>query len=384
MRRPGPCPFAYPKEMYHPEKPFNALPDLPPDLSALQTPEMFSRLIAAHRGLAELKGYCQTLPNPELLLNAIILQESKDSSEIENIVTTQDELFRAAAVEMASDPSATPGPAKEVLRYREAVYHGSALLKDRGLITTNMLAEIVQRLKENDAGVRKNAVAIGSSSSRKVIYTPPQGETLLRQKLYALESFINDDQGSAAGIDPLVRMALVHYQFEAIHPFYDGNGRTGRILNVLYLMHQGLLDYPILYLSAYILQQKPEYYRLLQGVTETGAWAEWVNFMLEAVRATSLTTLGLVREINELLERLANTAKTEMQNGYSRDLIRLIFRQPYCKIQFVVNEGLASRATASKYLAELERVGILKSTQVQREKYFINYQLLELLASFRP
>jgi len=370
--------------MNDPEKPFNALPDLPPDLSVLQTPEMFSRIIAAHRGLAELKGYCRTLPNPDLLLNSIILQESKDSSEIENIVTTQDDLFRAAAVELARDPSAATGPAKEVLRYREAVYHGSARLKERGLITTNILAEIVQCLKGNDAGIRKNTVAIGSSSSGKVIYTPPEGETLLRQKMYALESFINDGEGAVAGIDPLVRMALIHYQFEAIHPFYDGNGRTGRILNVLYLMQQGLIDYPVLYLSAYILQRKPDYYRLLREVTEEGAWTDWVSYMLEAVRATSLTTLGLVREINELLERLADAAKAKMQNGYSRDLIRLIFRQPYCKIQFVVDEGLASRATASKYLAELERVGILKSTQVYREKYFINYQLLELLASFRP
>lgn len=368
---------------FDPDTPYNGLPDLPPDLSALMTPAVVRKLVEAHRGLAELKGYCQTLPNPELLLNAVILQESKDSSEIENIVTTQDELFRAAAAEGGSIESIVTAPAKEVLRYREAVYYGWKALGEHGLIMTNTLVQIVQHLKENDAGIRSNQVAIGNPTTGHIVYTPPEGETAVRDKLRALEAFMNDEEGEGRDVDPLVRMALVHYQFEAIHPFYDGNGRTGRILNVLYLIQQGLLDSPVLYLSAYVLRQKSDYYRLLRGVTEAEAWTEWVLYMLEAVRVTSLSTLGLIRSINDLLEELAETAKTGMRNGYSRDLIRLVFRQPYCKIQFVIDDGLASRVTASKYLADLERLGVLRSVQVGREKYFINYRLLDLLAAFR-
>jgi Fic family protein len=366
-----------------PDRPYNELPDLPPDLAPLLTPEVFRKIVEAHRGLAELKGYCKTLPNPELLLNAVILQESKDSSEIENIVTTQDELFRAAAAE-GNGVREIPATAKEVLRYREAVYYGWDALGQHGLLTTNILIQIFQRLKETDAGIRRNQVVIGNPASGRVIYTPPVGETLIRDRLRALERFMNDEDGPGSQIDPLVRMALAHYQFEAIHPFYDGNGRAGRILNVLYLIQQDLLDTPVLYLSAYILQQKADYYRLLRAVTEEGAWADWVAYILEAVRATSYATLNLVREINELLEEVAAIAKAGMKNGYSRDLIRLIFRQPYCKIQFVVDEGLASRVTASRYLSDLDRLGVLKSIQVHREKYFINYRLLDLLARFRP
>ena len=370
---------------FDPDRPFNDLPDLPPDLSFIETSEMFRQIVLAHRSLAELKGYCQTLPNPELLLNAVILQEGKDSSEIENIVTTQDELFRAAAAnDTRKAMDAIPAPAKEVLRYREAVYSGWDALRTTGLLTTNTFVQIVQRLKQNTAGIRTSQVVIGNPATEAVIYTPPEGEALLRDKLGALEVFMHAGDDSAANIDPLIRMALAHYQLEAIHPFYDGNGRTGRILNVLYLMQQGLLDSPVLYLSAYVLGRKTDYYRLLRGVTERGEWADWVSYMLEAVQATSHATLGLIRDVNALLEKLAETAKSGMKNGYSRDLIRLIFHQPYCKIQFVVEEGLASRVTASRYLADLERLGVLRSLQVHREKYFINYRLLDLLASFRP
>ena len=367
-----------------PLRPYNELPDLPPDRVDLTTPRLYEQIIQAHRALAELKGYCQTLPNPEILLNAVVLQEGKDSSEIENIVTTQDELFRAAAAEATGRSTIEATPAKEVLRYRQAVYHGWSVLKETGLITTNTLVQIVQRLKENDSGVRHGRVVIGDPVGGRVIYTPPEGETLLRKKLAALETFVNDESGPGVGLDPLVRMALAHYQFEAIHPFYDGNGRTGRILNVLYLMQQGLLDLPVLYLSAYVLRRKSEYYRLLRLVTEEGAWLDWVVYMLEAVRATSYATLALVRDVNALLEEVAETARRGMKNGYSRDLIRLIFRQPYCRIQFVVDEGLASRVTASRYLSALERLGILHSVQVHREKYFVNHGLFDLLAAFRP
>ncbi|MEM1054328.1 MAG: Fic/DOC family N-terminal domain-containing protein [Bacteroidota bacterium] len=363
--------------------PYNDLPGLPPDLGGMVS-GMIPLVVSAHRSLAELKGYCQTLPNPELLLNAVVLHESKDSSEIENIVTTQDELFRAAAAEAVGARESIPAPAKEVLRYREAAYWGWTELQRTGLITTNTLKGIVQRLKDNDAGVRTKSVVIGKRSG-DVVYTPPEGEGVLRDKLEKLEAFINDDRGAGADIDPLVKMALVHYQFEAIHPFYDGNGRTGRILNVLYLIQQGLLQSPVLYLSAYILGHRADYYRLLRAVTEEEDWASWVRYMLEGVRATSQATLDLIRGVNDLIETTAETAKEGMKNGYSRDLVRLLFRQPYCKIQFILDEGLAaSRATASRYLADLERIGVVESLQVHREKYFINYRLLDMLASFRP
>jgi Fic family protein len=297
---------------------------------------------------------------------------------------------------------ALPASVKEVLRYREAAYDGWHRLQETGVLTTNQLVHIVQALKGNDAGVRTTGVVIGNRTSQEIIYTPPEGEAVIRDKLAGLERFMNVEEAedapdselsaslfdtaeqTAAHVDPLVRMALVHYQFEAIHPFYDGNGRTGRILNVLYLIHQGLLDSPILYLSAYILGHRTEYYRLLRSVTEDGAWEAWIVYMLEAVRATALATLDLIRAINSLMERMAETAREGMKNGYSRDLIRLLFQQPYCKIQFVIDEGLGSRMTASRYLADLERLGLVRTQQVHRDKYFVNHGLLDLLAAFRP
>lgn len=361
---------------FDPQRPYNDLPDLPPSRERLETVAIFRQVVQARSSLAELKGYCETLPNPELLLNAVVLQESKDSSEIENIVTTQDELFRAAAQAQAG--GMIPAGTKEVLRYREAVYLGWDELKKTGLLTTNTLVRIVQRLRDTDAGIRRQTgTVIGNSRTGEVIYTPPEGEGVIRDKLRSLERFMHEDET----LDPLIRMALVHYQFEAIHPFSDGNGRTGRILNVLYLMQQELLDYPVLYLSAYILKYRSEYYSRLRGVTERDDWEAWVCYMLEAVHTTARATLHLIREVNALLNEMAETAKEGMKNGYSRDLIRLLFRQPYAKIQFVVEEGIAKRATASRYLSELEGLGLLHSVQVHREKYFINYRLLDLLSS---
>lgn len=364
-----------PSTAFDPRQPYNALPDLPPLADSLETPSLLKKIIAARSSLAELKGACQSLPNPDLLLNAVVLQEGKDSSEIENIVTTQDELFRAAA--SAEVGASVPAATKEVLRYREAMYLGWDELEHTGLIVTNTLVRIMQRLRDTEAGIRKQpGTVIAKAGSGDLVYTPPEGESIIRDKLAALERYMYDDDQ----YDPLVRMALSHYQFEAIHPFSDGNGRTGRILNVLYLMQQGLLTHPVLYLSGYILRRRQEYYQLLRGITERQEWRPWLDYMVEAVRVTAQATLRLIRDIHDLLEKYVETAKSGMSTGYSRDLIRLIFHQPYCKIQMVVDAGLARRVTASKYLSELEELGMLHCIQIQRDKYFINHGLLDLLA----
>lgn len=359
---------------FDPTRPYNNLPDLPPHSGAIETPALLRQVIEARSSLAELKGACQSLPNPELLLNAVVLQESKDSSEIENIVTTQDELFRAAASQVGAE---TPPGTKEVLRYREAMYLGRHELSRTGVIATNTLIRIMQRLRNTEAGIRNQpGTVIARAGSGEVVYTPPEGEHLIRGKLAALERFMYEDDS----LDPLIKMALAHYQFEAIHPFSDGNGRTGRILNVLYLMERGLLSHPVLYLSGYILRHRRNYYESLNAVTAHQDWDRWLRYMNQAVHRTSQTTLKLIRDINTLMDETVEAARSGMTTGYSRDLIRLIFHQPYSKIQMVVDAGIAKRVTASKYLSELERLGILRSIQVQRDKYFINHRLMDLLA----
>ncbi len=360
---------------FDPDRPFNELPDLPPDLAFLQDGLLVQHLIEAHRALAELKGSCRTLPNPELLLNSVILHEGKDSSEIENIVTTQDELFRAASVKVQDSMS---GPTREVLRYREAVSVGLKELQKNKLLTANTFIKIVQCLKGNDAGIRKNRVVIANPVSAEIIYSPPEGEHLIREKLHGLERFIHHDDA----VDPLVKLAFIHHQFEAIHPFFDGNGRTGRILNILFLIQQDLLELPVLYLSAFILKHKTEYYHVLRRVTERVEWAEWVMYILRAVAETAQGTLALVRDINQLMADIEHEARSGMRTGYSLELIHALFYQPYCKIQHLVDAGIASRVTASKYLADLDRLGILQTKRVHRDKYFVNHRLLSLLSNF--
>lgn len=254
--------------------PYNQLPDLPPKGIIIETPAVLKQVAKASRYLGELKGLCESLPDPQLLINTLVLQESKDSSAIENIVTTQDELYKATLEE----GHITNNAAKEVLSYREALYAGITLMKERqGLIMTNTMIKIVQTIKQNSSGIRKvPGTALKNAINGKIIYTPPTGETVIHEKLKALERFINGD--ISFDVDPLIKLALLHYQFEAIHPFADGNGRTGRIINALYLVQQGLLDYPVLYLSSYIVNYKNEYYQLLKEITETGNWENWVMY----------------------------------------------------------------------------------------------------------
>lgn len=360
---------------YNNNIPFNGLPDLPPAAS-LETVEIFKLTINANKLLAELKGYCQILPNPNLLLNTIILQESKESSAIENIVTTQDELYRAT---INLPENIHEAAAKEVLLYRQAMYTGLAEMKKTGLITTNLLIGIMQQLKQTDAGIRKNlGTKLANPSTNKIVYTPPEGEEIIRDKLKQLEKFINDD--SFSSLDVLVKMALIHYQFEAIHPFTDGNGRTGRILNVLYLINKNLIGLPVLYLSYYIIQNKASYYKLLKEVTEKQAWESWVVFVLKGVAETAELTLKKINLILKLKQNSEAELKKTLKTSYSREFADLLFSYPYIKIKILEENGIAKRQTASQYLLKLKESGFLDSVKVGKEVYYINKQLMEILA----
>lgn len=349
--------------------PFNDLPPLPPAVE-VETPAVLRKAIAASRALAELKGMAERMPNQAMLIDSLVLQEARASSEIENIVTTNDELFRAASDEAL--PASLE--VKEVLRYRQALNHGFRKIRERPL-ATNLFIEIAQLIKQTDFSVRRTPGTRIANSLGETIYTPPEGETVIRDKLSALEAFMHADDS----LDVLVKMALVHYQFEAIHPFPDGNGRTGRILNILYLVDRGLLNLPIFYLSRHIIEHKAAYYEGLRRVTEEGAWSDWVLYMLDAVEQTSLRTRQQIIDILALMENVRERVQREAPGVYSRDLIEQIFRQPYCKIQFLEQAGMGTRQTCAKYLRELERLGVLRGQKVGREVYFINFALCELL-----
>ena len=360
---------------FHKDSPFNSLPDLPPAVD-LETPEIFRLTIKANKLLAELKGFCQTLPNPNLLLNTIVLQESKESNAIENIVTTQDELYKAS---LNITERITNSAAKEVIQYREAMYWGLEQTQKSGLITTNLLVGIMQKLRATGDNIRKNTgTKLANPTTNAIVYTPPEGENLIREKLAELEKFINDDTYN--DLDPLIKMALIHYQFEAIHPFSDGNGRTGRILNVLYLINKNLLGLPILYLSRYIIQNKPDYYRLLREVTENKNWVGWVNFVLQGVGETAEITLKKVNAILELKENSLPIIKEALKTSYSKELVDLLFSYPYIKIKVLEEHGIAKRQTAASYLKKLADAGILSPMPVWKETYYINKKLMKILS----
>ncbi len=358
---------------FDPRKPYNDLPPLPPKAD-VETKAILKKAIAAGRTLAELKGLGHTISDQAMLVNTLVLQEAQASSEIENIVTTNDALFRAITASASTVDSAT----KEVLRYRQALWEGYKGLKKKPLLTTNLFIKIVQTIKENSAAIRNRpGTVVGNPAKGIIVFTPPHGEALLRKKLKDLERFIHADDR----VDPLVKLALIHYQFEAIHPFFDGNGRTGRIINILYLVNRGLLDVPVLYLSKYIIDRKPEYYRLLRGVTEHGKWEPWILYMLDAVETTATLTRQRILNIRALLHQAIVLAKKKLPaRVYSKELIELVFRQPYTKGQFLVEAGLAERKTAADYLQELEKAGILKGRKVGRENLYLNEKLHRLLS----
>ncbi len=353
-------------------KPFNQLPPLPPN-KEIESKTILKKATSSHRYLAELKGIANTIPNQTILTNSLILQEARSSSEIENVVTTNDELFKAFSSSARSiDPQT-----KEVLRYRQALWMGYNRLTKRQVFSTNLFVDIFRIIKQTDEGIRTNPGTRIADGRGMIVYTPPEGERVIRDKLEKLEEFIHDDRDN---IDPLVKLALVHYQFEAIHPFTDGNGRTGRIMNVLYLVYKKLLDLPILYLSQYIIRHKAEYYRLLREVTFKEEWESWILYLLETIEKTSINTKEKIVQIRDQFNKTLEDARKKLPpNVYSKDLIELLFEQPYCKIQFIVDRGIAKRQTAAEYLKQLEKIGILKKKKVGKENLFLNKKLYEIL-----
>jgi len=356
-----------------PNKPFNDLPPLPPE-AEVETKAILKKAISAGRALAELKGLGETIPNQSILVNSIILQEAKASSEIENIITTHDALFRAFSAKTSQIDPAT----KEVLRYREALWEGYSSLKDRPLITTNLFISIVQTIRANNAGIRNTpGTKVANAATGEVVFTPPEGESVIRDKLKNLEDYIHADDT----VDPLIKLALIHYQFEAIHPFTDGNGRTGRIINILYLTWKRLLELPALYLSKYIIERKSDYYRLLRSVTEHEEWEPWILYMLDSVEQMALYTRDKILAIRDLMVETLQFAKENLPaRVYSKDLIELLFHQPYTKVQFLVSAGIAERKTAADYLKALERIGTLQIYRMGKENLYLNKKLLETLS----
>ncbi|OGU69403.1 MAG: cell filamentation protein Fic [Ignavibacteria bacterium RBG_16_36_9] len=352
------------------EHPFNDLPLLLPGKKNWETLEVYKKLADARAALAELKGRLPIIPNPLMLINTLVLQEAKDSSTIENIFTTNDALYKAFSSNLNTDPST-----KEVLRYREALWNAFSKMKSSSDYSSKLAIEIFKKITSKNEGIRNVQVYIGSSTH--IVYTPPEPGNILTEKLNNwFDVALNNNS-----IDPLIKMAMLHYQFEAIHPFSDGNGRTGRILNVLYLCKEKLIDLPVIYLSKYILDHKNDYYRFLREVTENGQWEGWILFMLEAVNQTAAFTLNKVNAIYEDYISVIEKVKKEAPDIYSHELIGVIYNQPYCKIAILEEKKIASRNTASKYLRRLEELGILASEVVGRETLYKNLSLLSILAN---
>jgi Fic family protein len=361
-----------PTSGFVPGKPYNDLPPIPP-ADVLETVPVLRKCVGAGRALAGLKEAAHLIPNQDVLINSIPLREARDSSAIENIVTTNDTLFKFAN----SDPEKADDATKEALRYRTALMRGFKDVQKKPLSTRTAVL-VCRAIKNVDLDIRQvPGTALAHHPSGKVVYTPPEGETLLREKLSSLEKFLHGRDE----IDPIIRMAAAHYQFEAIHPFTDGNGRTGRILNTLYLIDKKLLDLPILYLSRYINEHRSEYYDRLLAVTTKGAWEAWLLYMLTAVEETSLWTSAKIRAIRELMDATVAYVNSASPKIYSRELIEVIFTQPYSRIGNIVEAKLGTRKTASKYLKELVAKGVLEERQEGRENIYINVRFLELLTS---
>jgi Fic family protein len=352
--------------------PYNDLPNLPP-AADLETKRVLKACLKARVALAALRQATALIPNPAVLINSIPLLEAQASSEIENIVTTTDALFRHAQLASVTADPAT----KEALRYRTALKAGFDSLEKRPL-TTRTAEEVCTIIRDVHMTVRKvPGTKLANGATGQIIYTPPEGESRLRDKLKNWERFVHGDED----IDPVVRMAVSHYQFEAIHPFTDGNGRTGRVLNLLILVEQGLLDLPVLYLSRYVIRNKTGYYKALLDVTTLGAWEDWILYMLHATEDTAMWTLAKIEAVRKLLEHIADFARKMAPKQYSRELIELVFVQPYCRIENVVDAGIAKRQTASTYLHKLESIGILQQKQIGLNKLFVNSRFLKLLTS---
>ncbi len=356
---------------FDPKLPYNDLPPLPPPLELIETREILKQCISARVALAELKQAAELIPNSAVLVNALPLLEARASSEIENIVTTTDKLFEFADVAEDKADAAT----KEALRYRTALYEGTKMVQRR-MLTTDMAIQIVSIVKGIELDLRaESGTTLRNRASGEVIYTPPVGQKRLQAMLDNWADFMRE----STDIDPLVRMAVQHYQFEAIHPFADGNGRTGRILNILFLVEQGLLDSPILYLSRFIISNKAAYYLLLKDVTHEQKWGPWIRFVLEGVEETCTWTTEKIKAIRELMVHTAQYVHKSLPKIYSWELVELLFRQPYCRIGNLVDADIAKRQTASVYLKQLCDIGVLKEVKSGRENIFVHPKYIELL-----
>jgi Fic family protein len=356
---------------YNAEIPYNDLPLLPPQ-AEIESTTILKKTIAASRALSELKGAITNLPNPTLFIDTINLQEAQASSAIENIITTQDELFKASIAEKKNDNPAT----KEVIHYKDALWFGVKEIEKRPILTTTLFIAVMQIIKENQSSVRNApGTQLKNPITNAIVYTPPEGENIIREKLKNLEDFIHADDN----LDPLVKMAIIHYQFEAIHPFFDGNGRTGRIILLLYLKITGLLDLPALYLSNYIIQHKDKYYTNLRKVTEDGNWEDWIMYMLDMVEQTAIKGRNQIDEIEAMMSEMGKEIQQQLPKIYSKDLLEELFRLPYTKRNHLEKAGLGNLKTVGNYLKELENNGFLKSEQVGKEKLYLNFKLLEVL-----
>ncbi len=349
------------------------IPQLPLSFE-LETKSILKKLAKAHRALAELKGVAGIIPNQNILISTLSLQEAKDSSAIENIITTHDELYKSDV----STKQFSSYAAKEVYSYATALRNGYEKVKKNGLLINSYILEIQQTLEENSAGFRKlPGTVLKNDQTGEIVYSPPQDEQQIRILMNNLEQFINND--TLSDLDPLIKMAIIHHQFESIHPFYDGNGRTGRIINILYLVKYGLLDTPVLYLSRYINQNRSEYYRLLQAVRDHQEWEQWILYMLEGIEQTSRETTYLISGIKNLMQTHKHKMRENLPKIYSHDLLNNLFRHPYTKIDFIMQELQVTRITAMKYLDALVNLDILSKHKKGKENYYINKALFGLL-----
>jgi Fic family protein len=348
------------------------IPNLPME-QEVETKAVLKQAAKAHRRLAELKGVALTIPNEQILISTLTLQEAKDSSAIENIITTHDEIFKAELyIENLRSPAA-----KEVQSYANALKKGFELVRQKKILSNSFILQIQEELEHNKAGFRKlPGTALKNQQTGETVYTPPQDYDNIVKLMQNLELFINDEERS--DLDPLVKLAIIHHQFESIHPFYDGNGRTGRIINILYLVLENLLDLPVLYLSRFIIENKGEYYRLLQGVRDRNDWEQWILFMLRGVEQTAVQTIHLIENIKVLMMKYKQGIRSQFPRMYSQELINNLFSHPYTKIEFMEEALGVTRQTASSYLKELVEAEFLTLIKIGRSNFYLNKPLFEL------
>ncbi|WP_198540577.1 Fic family protein [Capnocytophaga sp. H2931] len=347
------------------------IPLLPPT-SEIETATVLRQLVKSHRHLAELKGVVKTIPNEQILINTLALQEAKSSSEIENIVTTHDDLYKENILIETKNPAS-----KEVVNYAQGLKLGFQIVRTEKLLLNKHILQIQETLEQNKAGFRTQAGTKLMNSLGETIYTPPQDKDEILNLMANLERFVNDDEFSE--LDSLTKMAVIHYQFESIHPFYDGNGRTGRIINILYLVLQGLLDLPVLYLSRYIIQNKTQYYQVLQGVRTRNDWESLVMYLLKGVEVTAIQTIELVQEIKQVMQSTKQRLRTEFPKLYSQDLLNNLFKNPYTKIEFLQNDLGVSKRTALNYLDTISQAGFMTKIKIGKSNYYINETLISVL-----